>query len=85
MLELAAQGREWSEDRVYYRDSKGRMRFLPASWTSLATPDPFVLLAAERAYFRLQDLVRLQSRLKELQGQPSDLGVKGNMPNVLSK
>jgi hypothetical protein len=87
-LELAAQGWEWGEDRVYYRDPKGRMRFLPASWTSMAAPDPFVLMAAQRAYFRLEDLIRLHNRLKELQGingQPSDCGVKENMPNVLGK
>src|SRR6058998_377590 len=53
-LEMAARGREWGEDRVYYRDQAGRVRFLPARWTSLATPDPFVLTAAGRAYFRLE-------------------------------
>ena len=67
MLELVAQAREWGEERVYYRDPKGRMRFLPARWTSIAVPDPFVLMAKERAYFRLEDLIRLQERLKELQ------------------
>jgi hypothetical protein len=44
------------------------MRFLPARWTSLAAPDPFVLMAADRAYFRLEDLIRLQDRVKQLQG-----------------
>jgi hypothetical protein len=64
-LELAARGREWGEDRVYYRDQAGRLRFLPARWTSLATLDPFILTAAGRAYFRLEDLIRLEQRLKE--------------------
>jgi hypothetical protein len=44
------------------------MRFLPARWTSMAAPDPFVCIAAGRAYFRVEDLIRLQDRLKELQG-----------------
>ena len=65
MLELAAQAREWGE-RVYYRDPSGRMRFLPACWTSMTAPDPFVLIAEGRAYFRFVDLIRLQDRLKEL-------------------
>jgi hypothetical protein len=83
MLELAAQAREWGEERVYYRDPSGRMRFLPARWTSIAAPDPFVLMAANRAYFRLEDLIRLQDRLMQLQaGNP---GVKENMPLVLRK
>jgi len=65
-LELAAQAREWGEERVYYRDRNGRMRFLPACWTSLDLTDPFVLLAADHAYFRLGDLLRLHERIKEL-------------------
>ena len=68
-LELAAQAREWGEERVYYRDPSGRMRFLPACWTSLGVTDPFVLLAADRAYFRLEDLIRLHARIKELEGE----------------
>ena len=66
-LELAAQAREWGEERVYYRDRRGRMRFLPACWTSVGVTDPFVFLAADRAYFRLEDLIRLHDRIKELQ------------------
>lgn len=88
MLELVAQAQEWGEERVYYRDPKGRMRFLPARWTSMAAPDPFVLKATERAYFRLEDLIRLQDRLKELQAanlRPGNPGVKENMPYVLRK
>jgi hypothetical protein len=64
-LELVAHSREWGEDRVYYRDQDGRMRFLPARWTSMAAPDPFLLTAAGRAYFRLEDLIRLADRVKE--------------------
>jgi len=85
MLELVAQAREWGEERVYYRDSKGRMRFLPARWTNVAAADPFVLMATERAYFRLEDLMRLQDRLKELQGMKLRTGhssVKEITPNV---
>jgi hypothetical protein len=70
-LELAAQAREWGEERVYYRDPTGRMRFLPARWTSVAAPDPFILIAADRAHFRLEDLIRLHDRLKQLQGRTS--------------
>jgi hypothetical protein len=68
LLELAAQAREWGEDRVYYRDPTGRMRFLPARWTSMSAPDPFVIISAGRAHFRVEDLVRLHDRLKELRG-----------------
>ena len=65
-LEVVAQSKEYGEERVYYRDQNGRMRFLPVRWTSLAAPDPFVLTAAGRAYFRLEDLIRLAEQRREL-------------------
>jgi hypothetical protein len=73
---------------VYYRDPTGRMRFLPACWTSVAVPDPFVLIAVDRAHFRLEDLIRLHDRVKELTGMNVPCGgpgVKENMPQVLRK
>jgi len=65
-LEVVAQSKEYGEERVYYRDQNGRTRFLPVRWTSLAAPDPFVLTAAGRAYFRLEDLIRLAEQMREL-------------------
>ena len=66
-FELAAQSREFGEERVFYREPNGRVRFLPARWTSLAAPDPFVITAAGRAHFRLKDLIRLAEQIRELQ------------------
>jgi len=65
-FELAAQNKEFGEDRVFYRDADGRMRYLPRRWTSLAAPDPFVIAAAGTAHFRLEDLVRLSELIKKL-------------------
>jgi hypothetical protein len=38
---------------------------LPARRTSVAPPDPIVLAAAGRAYFRLEDPIRRETRVKE--------------------
>ena len=65
-LELAARNREFGEDRVFYLGPDGRMRYLAARWTSLAAPDPFVIAAAGRAYFRLEDLIRAAELIKDL-------------------
>jgi hypothetical protein len=65
-FELAAQNKEFGEDRVFYRNPDGRMRYLPRRWTSLAAPDPFVIAAAGRACFRLEDLIRLAEQIREL-------------------
>lgn len=65
-FELAAQNKEYGEDRVFYRDGAGRMRYMPRRWTSLAAPDPCVIAAAGRAYFRLEDLIRVAELIKDL-------------------
>ena len=44
---------------MYFHDLDGELRLLPARWTSLAAPDPFVTIAAGRSWFRIQDLVEL--------------------------
>jgi hypothetical protein len=49
---------------VYYRDENGRMRFVPARWTDIADSDPFVVTAAGRAWFRLEDLIRLDNAVR---------------------
>jgi hypothetical protein len=53
---------------VYYRDENGRMRFVPARWTNVAATDPFVLTAAGKACFRLEDLIRLDNAIKNWKG-----------------
>ena len=49
----------WGEDRVYYHDASGWLCLIPIAWTSLACADPFVEVAAGRALFRPNDLLRL--------------------------
>ena len=39
---------------------------MPAAWTSLQTPDPFVVTAAGRAYFRAADLLGVVALLAGL-------------------
>jgi len=53
---------------VYFHDAAGQLRVLPARWTSLGAPDPFVTMAAGRSWFRVQDLLeltRLVANLKQ--------------------
>ena len=51
--------RTWSEDRVFFFDQDGVQRSLPRAWTDAADVDPFVVLAAGRSPFRVEDLVAL--------------------------
>jgi hypothetical protein len=64
-FELVNYRRNWGEDRVYYHDVDGRLRSLPAAWTSVRPEDPFVTVAAGRCYFRTQDLGRLADFVRQ--------------------
>jgi hypothetical protein len=52
---------------VFFRaPGDDRVRSLPASWTDVEGLDPFVVLAAGRTFFRVEDLVALARLLAEL-------------------
>ena len=51
--------RTWGEERVYYYNACGELKSLPASWTDVDAPEPFVAIAAGRCYFRPVDLCAL--------------------------
>jgi hypothetical protein len=58
-FKLVTYRHNWGEDRVYFHDSSGVLRSIPACWTSVLPEDPFVVLAAGRCLFRYEDLVKL--------------------------
>ena len=64
---LVAERFAWREPRVFFLDpASGQVRSLPAAWTSLAPPDPFLDLAGGRVIMRLVDLRALAGLLHEL-------------------
>jgi hypothetical protein len=52
-----------------FEDRKGCTRTLPVSWTSLAAPDPFVVIAQGRSVFRMTDLLQLVRLVREVRQQ----------------
>jgi hypothetical protein len=44
---------------VYFYNKENCLIAMPTAWTDAAAPDPFVALAAGRAYFRMEDLLQL--------------------------
>ena len=56
----------WGEDRVFYIDEANQVRGLPARWTSISADDPFVVVSAGRAYFRVTDLLELAKLIQEV-------------------
>ena len=62
----------WGEDRVFFFDDDGVQRSLPRGWTDAADVDPFVVLAAGRSAFRVEDLVALVDLIAEFRGAITD-------------
>jgi hypothetical protein len=66
-FELVASAHAWGEHRVFFRaPGEFRVRSLPAAWTDVEGPDPFVVLAAGRTCFRVADLLALARLVAEL-------------------
>jgi len=58
----------WGEYRVFFQEpGQTRVRSLPATWTDVGGPDPFLVLSAGSAYFRPEDLLRLALLVIEVQ------------------
>jgi hypothetical protein len=56
----------WGEERVYFLDTSGRMKRLPAAWTDVVGEDPFVVVSAGRSPLRVDDLLELVDLLDRL-------------------
>jgi Family of unknown function (DUF5372) len=64
-FQLVTYRHNWGEDRVYFHDSNGVLRSIPASWTTVLTADPFVVVAAGRCLFRYDDLLKLADLMEK--------------------
>ena len=53
-FEFVAHRHNWGEDRVHLHDENGKLFSLPAGWTGVAVPDPFVVVAPAAARSRLR-------------------------------
>jgi len=53
-------------ERVLLEGVDGRRTWIPASWTDIASPDPFLVASNSRASFRVEDLLRLVELLSDL-------------------
>ena len=68
-FEFVAHRQNWGEDRVHLHDENGTLFSLPAGWTDVAAPDPFVVVAAGRCPFTAEGLLAvagLADRLRTL-------------------
>ena len=65
-LEFVKRRRNWDAGRVYVYGEGGELVSLPVEWTDLAPEDPFVVIAAGRCEFRVEDLLGLADLVERL-------------------
>lgn len=71
-FDLVAYRRSWGgRPAVDCLDTEDRLVTIPLAWTDAAEEDPFVVLSAGRAHFRIEDLLRLVSLVDAAQERDS--------------
>ena len=65
-FKLITYRHNWGEDRVYFHNAEGCLSSIPAGWTTVVAPDPFVTVAGGRCLFRYQDLLQLVDLMEKL-------------------
>jgi hypothetical protein len=68
-FEFVKRRKNWRADRVYLYNAADELVSLPAEWTDLVAPDPFVVVSAGRSPFHIADLLELADLLSELTGR----------------
>ena len=66
-FDLLAYRRSWGNvEAVDLQDDHGGVLAIPLAWTDACESDAFVVIAAGRSFFRVEDLVRLVELVEEL-------------------
>jgi len=66
-FDLVGYAHTWGEHRVFFRlPGETRVRSLPAGWTDIEGPDPFLVVSGGRTCFRVEDLAALVRLIDEL-------------------
>ena len=68
----------WGQWRVFYYTEDRQLAYFPADWTDVGEADAFVILSRGRAVARVEDMLRLATLVRQLQGE----GIKENKPDV---
>ncbi|MBS3800697.1 MAG: hypothetical protein KGY40_06900 [Thioalkalivibrio sp.] len=79
----ALEEREAFRRHVFvFLDPEGRKVQVPTAWTDAAAPDPFLAISRCRAYFRVEDLLRMAELIRGIDDErsPASTGqASGNM------
>jgi hypothetical protein len=67
-FKLVRAGHSWRDQRVWFYNEADELISLPRPWTNLWPLDPFVVVSKERAYARVEDLLRLAQYVRDWRG-----------------
>jgi hypothetical protein len=67
---------------VLIRERSGTERWLPATWTDIVPPDPYVAVSAGRSMFRVVDLVALVELVRGLASAEAPTTAGAGGPDV---
>jgi hypothetical protein len=81
-FDLVVRKHNWAEDRVFFFEDDGQLRSIPAGFTDVDPPDPFVAVAAGRSSLRVEDLLALAGLLDGLCLSKRRRRVQRNMPSM---
>jgi hypothetical protein len=65
-FEVVTWRHNWGEDRIYFHDRAGKLRSVPAQWTSVIGEDPVVVVGKRSSHIRADDLVELAALVRRL-------------------
>jgi hypothetical protein len=81
-FDLVVRKNNWAEDRVFFFNDDGQLVSIPAGFTDVDPPDPFVAVSAGRSAFRVEDLLELARLLEGLRPVRRRRGVKPTTPRM---
>ena len=68
----------WGENRVFFYDATGELKSLPAQWTSVIPPDPFIILSKGVSYFNIKNLIEIVNLIEGVKASKHTKNKKDN-------
>jgi hypothetical protein len=81
-FDLVVRKNNWAEDRVFFFNDDGQLVSIPAGFTDVDPPDPFVAVSAGRSAFRVEDLLEVATLVEGLRPVRRRRGVRPTMPRL---
>lgn len=66
---LVSYRKNWGEERVFFDIGGDTLVSLPARWTDVLPPDPWIALSQGRSLFRTDDLLELVELRRRIDSQ----------------